>query len=434
MTIRDTKFKISKLFKESFLFKWWVILLSLGLGLLLGNSSSKISGIATQLLNLFSTLFGMCSILVLGCLMLSTFGHRIERPIRGVFLPLLIKFIKVAVAVSALAITISFVFLKINGTNEFQKRLFSQAVTEQTASSSKSINVEYSQGEKNETVSNFERAILKIIPENIFYALTNGDVLKVLIFSIALGLMFGRTESEGKENLLLLIDGILDACRFFIDKLSLLCPLILFIFGLKHSSQVKSITAQGTLMFIAILTIIYFIILLISSLLMKKEIGGGYFNQFQYVKRSLLLSLGVNDDTDCLLLTIADLEKLKNYKKDKIALAVPTSFSLFSYGLIILLSAIASYAAVVYNSSFSPMLFLKIIILSILVSFSVISLETTTIYSGVSIMLSAIMLPSSTMLIMLSTAIFLVIPLIRLVDVYINILIALKIAKTQINS
>ena len=333
-----------------------------------------------------------------------------------------------------MAITISFVFLKINGTNEFQKRLFSQAVTEQTASSSKSINVEYSQGEKNETVSNFERAILKIIPENIFYALTNGDVLKVLIFSIALGLMFGRTESEGKENLLLLIDGILDACRFFIDKLSLLCPLILFIFGLKHSSQVKSITAQGTLMFITILTIIYFIVLLISSLLMKKEIGGGYFNQFQYVKRSLLLSLGVNDDTDCLLLTIADLEKLKNYKKDKIALAVPTSFSLFSYVLIILLSAIASYAAVVYNSSFSPMLFLKIIILSILVSFSVISLETTTIYSGVSIMLSAIMLPSSTMLVMLSTAIFLVIPLIRLVDVYINILITLKIAKTQINS
>jgi hypothetical protein len=142
----------------------------------------------------------------------------------------------------------------------------------------------------------------------------------------------------------------------------------------------------------------------------------------------------VNDDTDCLLLTIADLEKLKNYKKDKIALAVPTSFSLFSYGLIILLSAIASYAAVVYNSSFSPVLFLKIIILSILVSFSVISLETTTIYSGVSVMLSAIMLPSSTMLVMLSTAIFLVIPLIRLVDVYINILITLKIAKTQINS
>ena len=83
MTIRDTKFKISKLFKESFLFKWWVILLSLGLGLLLGNSSSKISGIATQLLNLFSTLFGMCSILV--CLMLSAFGHRMKGRLEGYF-------------------------------------------------------------------------------------------------------------------------------------------------------------------------------------------------------------------------------------------------------------------------------------------------------------------------------------------------------------
>lgn len=434
MTAKNAKFQIKKLFKESILFKWWVILLSLCLGLLLGQRSSRIFEMATRLLNLFLTLFSMCSILVLGCLLLSTFGHKIERPFKDVLFPLLFKFTKVAVAVSALAIIISFAFLKVTGTNEFQKKLFSQAINEQTILNNKSTEVEYSKDAKIEKQSEFEQAMLKIIPENIFCALINGDVLKVLIFSIALGLMFGRTESEGEENLLLLIDGILDACRFFIDKLSLLCPLILFIFGLKHSSQVKSITAQGTLMFITILTIIYFVILLISSILMKKEIGGGYFSQFQYVKRSLLLSLGVNDDTDCLLLTIADLEKLKNYKKDKIALAVPTSFSLFSYGLIILLSAIASYAAVVYNSSFSPVLFLKIIILSILVSFSVISLETTTIYSGVSVMLSAIMLPSSTMLVMLSTAIFLVIPLIRLVDVYINILITLKVAKTQINS
>ncbi|MGN1039606.1 MAG: hypothetical protein ACI4PI_02885 [Oscillospiraceae bacterium] len=104
------------------------------------------------------------------------------------------------------------------------------------------------------------------------------------------------------------------------------------------------------------------------------------------------------------------------------------------YGLIILLSAAASYASVIYNSSFSPVLFFKIIILSILVSFSAIGLETETIYSGVSIILSAIVLPSSTMLVMISTTMFLIIPIIHVVDVYINIIIILKIAKKQINS
>lgn len=431
MAAKDTKFQIKKLFKEPILFKWWVILLSLCLGLLLGQSSNRISGIATQLLNLFSTLFSMCSILVLGCLMLSTFGHKITKPVKEVFLPLLVKFIKVAVAVSALAITMSFAFFKITGTNEFQKELFSQAISEQN---SKSTKVEYGQDEKIEKLSEFEQAILKIIPENIFYALTNGEVLKVLIFSIALGLMFGKMESEGKKSLMLLIDGILDACRFFINKLSLLCPLILFVFGLKHGSQLKTINAQGTLMFITILMAIYIVVLLISSLLMQKEIGGSYFKQFKYIKRSLSLSLGVNDDVDCILLTIADLEKLENYKKNKISIAISTSFSLFSYGLVILLSAVASYASVVYNENFNPALFFKIIVLSILVSFSVIGLEAETIYSSVSIMLSAIMLPSSTMLVMLSTTMFLIIPIIHVVDVYINIIITLKIAKKQINS
>ncbi len=434
MAAKDTKFQIKKLFKESILFKWWVILLSLCLGLLLGQSSSRISEIATQLLNLFSTLFSMCSILVLGCLMLSTLGHKITKPAKEVLLPLLVKFIKVAVAVSALAITISFAFLKITGTNEFQKKLFSQAINEQTVSNSKSTKVEYGQDEQIERLSEFEQAILKIIPENIFYALTNGEVLKVLIFSIALGLMFGKTESEGKKNLMLLIDGILDACRFFINKLSLLCPLILFVFGLKHGSQLKTINAQGTLMFITILMVIYIVVLLISSLLMQKEIGGGYFKQFKYIKRSLSLSLGVNDNVDCILLTIADLEKLENYKKSKISVAISTSFSLFSYGLVILLSVVASYASVVYNGNFNPALFFKIIVLSILVSFSIIGLEAETIYNGVSIMLSAIMLPSSTMLVMLSTTMFLIIPIIHVVDVYINIIITLKIAKKQINS
>lgn len=434
MTIKNNKFQISKLFKESILFKWWVILLSLCGGLLLGQSSSRISEIATQLLNLFSTLFSMCSILILGCLLLSTFGHKIERPFKNTLFPLLLKFIKVAVAVSALAIIISFAFLKITGTNEFQKKLFSQAINEQTTLNSKSAKVEYSQDTKIEKQSEFEQAILKIIPENIFYALTNGEVLKVLIFSIALGLMLGKTESEGKKSLMLLIDGILDACRFFVNKLSLLCPFMLFIFGITQSAQLKNINAQGTLMFITILMAIYIIVLLISSFLMQKEIGGGYFEQFEYIKRSLSLSLGVNDDVDCILLTIADLGKLENYRKRKISLAIPTGFSLCSYGLIILLSATASYASVVYNNSFNPMLFLKIIILSILVSFSAIGLRTETIYNGISIMLSAIVLPSSTMLVMLSTTMFLIIPIIHVVDVYINIIIALKIAKTRVNS
>lgn len=433
MAAKNAKFQIKTLFKESVLFKWWVILLSLCLGLLLGQRSSRIFEIATRLLNLFLTLFSMCSILVLGCLLLSTFGHKIERPFKDVLFPLLFKFSKVAVAVSALAIIISFAFLKITGTNEFQKKLFSQAINERTILNNKSKEVEYSKDAKIEKQSEFEQEILKIIPENIFYALTNGDVLKVLIFSIALGLVIGRTEGEGKESLMLIIDGILDACRFFINKLSLLCPFILFIFGITQSAQLKNINAKGIFIFITILIIIYFIVLLVASLLMQKEVGGEYFKQFKYIKRSLLIALSVSDDVDCILLAIADLEKLKNDKKSKISLAVPVSFSLCSYGLIILLSA-ASYASVIYNSSFSPVLFFKIIILSILVSFSAIGLETETIYSGVSIILSAIVLPSSTMLVMISTTMFLIIPIIHVVDVYINIIIILKIAKKQINS
>ena len=434
MATKNAKFQIKTLFKESVLFKWWVILLSLCLGLLLGQRSSRVFEIATRLLNLFLTLFSMCSILVLGCLLLSTFGHKIERPFKDVLFPLLFKFTKVAVAVSALAIIVSFAFLKITGTNEFQKKLFSQAINERTILNNKSTEVEYSKDAKIEKQSEFEQAILKIIPENIFYALTNGDVLKVLIFSIALGLVIGRTEGEGKESLMLIIDGILDACRFFINKLSLLCPFILFIFGITQSAQLKNINAKGIFIFITILIIIYFIVLLVASLLMQKEVGGGYFKQFKYIKRSLLIALSVSDDVDCILLAIADLEKLKNDKKSKISLAVPVSFSLCSYGLIILLSAAASYASVIYNSSFSPVLFFKIIILSILVSFSAIGLEIETIYSGVSIILSAIVLPSSTMLVMISTTMFLIIPIIHVVDVYINIIITLKIAKKQINS
>ncbi|MGN1034029.1 MAG: cation:dicarboxylate symporter family transporter [Oscillospiraceae bacterium] len=167
------------------------------------------------------------------------------------------KFSKVAVAVSALAIIISFAFFKITGTNEFQKKLFSQAINERTILNNKSTEVEYSKDAKVEKQSEFEQAILKIISENIFYALTNGDVLKVLIFSIAVGLVIGRTEGEGKESLMLIIDGILDACRFFINKLSLLCPFILFIFGITQSVQLKNINAKGIFIFITILIIIY---------------------------------------------------------------------------------------------------------------------------------------------------------------------------------
>ena len=78
----------------------------------------------------------------------------------------------------------------------------------------------------------------RIIPENIFAALTNGDSLKVVVFCIVFGAALARNSGLDRRSLLDLFKVIQDACIEVIRWLNLILPFALFAMV---SSQVANV-------------------------------------------------------------------------------------------------------------------------------------------------------------------------------------------------
>jgi Na+/H+-dicarboxylate symporter len=70
--------------------------------------------------------------------------------------------------------------------------------------------------------------LLSIIPNNIFAALTQGDMLKALVFSLLFGLAIGHAPAKSSESLTQTLETIYHACQKLTQWFNTTLPLVLF--------------------------------------------------------------------------------------------------------------------------------------------------------------------------------------------------------------
>ncbi len=190
--------------------------------------------------------------------------------------------------------------------------------------------------------------LLNVIPENIVNALSTGNILQVLFFSILLGLALSRIGAKAAP----LLKGIqsFETALFVIIKMIMkLAPLgalgaMAFTIG-KYG--INSLTSLSQLLVAFYLTCILFIVLVLGGIL--KYTGFNIFRLLSYIKEELLVVLGTSSSEAALPSLMGKLEKV-GCSEPVVGLVVPTGYSFNLDGTSIYLTMAAVFLAQATNT------------------------------------------------------------------------------------
>jgi len=198
---------------------------------------------------------------------------------------------------------------------------------------------------KSKTVTDY---LLHIIPDNIVNALSNGDLLQILLFSVLLGFALSKIGAKAKP----LLNGIqsLESGLFAVIKIIMkVAPLgalgaMSFTIG-KYG--VDALASLGQLMIAFYITCIIFIVVVLGGIL--KYAGFNIFRLLAFIKEELLIVLGTSSSEPALPGLILKLEKV-GCSEPVVGLVIPTGYSFNLDGTSIYLTMAAVFLAQATNT------------------------------------------------------------------------------------
>jgi len=190
--------------------------------------------------------------------------------------------------------------------------------------------------------------LLHIIPDNIINALSNGDLLQILFFSVLFGIALSKIGDKAKP----VLNGIrsLESGLFAVINIIMKAAPVgafgamAFTIG-KYG--VGSLASLGQLMLSFYLTCILFIFIVIGSIL--KYTGFNLFRVLGYIKEEILIVLGTSSSEAALPSLMAKLRK-GGCSESVVGLIVPTGYSFNLDGTSIYLTMAVIFLAQATNT------------------------------------------------------------------------------------
>ncbi len=205
--------------------------------------------------------------------------------------------------------------------------------------------------------------ILNIIPENIINAMSTGNILQILFFSILLGFALSKIGAKGRP-LLTAIKSIEEALFAIIRIIMRVAPIgalgaMSFTVG-KYG--LGSLVSLAQLMGSFYLTCILFIVFILGGIL--KYSGFNLFRLLKYIKEEILIVIGTSSSEAALPSLMDKLRKL-GCSEPVVGLVVPTGYSFNLDGTSIYLTMAAVFLAQATNTplGFSHQLSLLLILM-----------------------------------------------------------------------
>ncbi|VXD16030.1 Sodium:dicarboxylate symporter [Planktothrix serta PCC 8927] len=206
--------------------------------------------------------------------------------------------------------------------------------------------------------------LFNLIPDNIFSALSEGNTLKVLFFSIIFGVALGSVK-ESSASFFVLLDTLYKGSKKLIDWLIIILPFGLFCL---LSSQIAKtgfgiVLAMGN--FVAVTIFTYILIYCLSTLVISKQAHTSFQNVCVGLQEPTLLALATRSSFSCLPSCISSLTTILKFDIHTVDLVIPLAITVCRFGSVTYFAICSVFIAQLYHTSLNLSSFFIIIIASI---------------------------------------------------------------------
>ncbi|MBX2865066.1 MAG: dicarboxylate/amino acid:cation symporter [Leptolyngbyaceae cyanobacterium MAG.088] len=177
--------------------------------------------------------------------------------------------------------------------------------------------------------------LISLVPDNIFNALSQGETLKVLIFSIIVGISLGLIRDRVTEPCFEILEAIYRTFNQLIDWLTVVLPIGLFSLLAYQLSQQGVDVMLSMINFVIAALIIFFIIYVISTLVVWQQSKVSLLKVLAALREPTILALATSSSLACLPSSIAQLSEALNFKRQTVNLVTPLSITICRFGSVI---------------------------------------------------------------------------------------------------
>lgn len=219
-----------------------------------------------------------------------------------------------------------------------------------------------------ETVSNHGLidTLVNIVPQNIFEALTSGNMLSIIFFSVMFGLGLAAIGEKGKP-VIQFFQGVADAMFWVTNQIMKIAPFAVFalIGGTVSKFGLKSLIPLGKLVITTYGSMIFFVVVVLG--LIAKLFGTSVISIIKVLKEELILAYTTASSETVLPKIMEKMEKF-GCPKSIASFVVPTGYSFNLDGSTLYQAIAAIFIAQMYGIDLSIMEQINLMIVLMLTS------------------------------------------------------------------
>ncbi|BCU07086.1 dicarboxylate/amino acid:cation symporter [Allochromatium tepidum] len=309
----------------------WVILASLLAGLTLGVQAPQLSSSLAPIGDVYLDLMKMIVLpFMMSAVILSVYRLIREGSGSRIFVKIILVFVLFSLAAAVVGIGTMMAFQP--GSDLPQQTLdsFGDIVGENLGSADIAMQLNGSNDEKR--APGFSSLLLNLIPSNIFKALVNDEILKVLVFSVLLGFAIGRVPNHVSVGLTTSLETVYRGCQTLMHWMTYLLPVVLLCMSAGQIARSGLEPLPAMAQFFAAFTTASILMILLSLFLIWQRAQLPLKTVVNALRGPFALAIATRNSVICMPIMIESLTEKLHFSRSQVELLVPLSVSLLRLG------------------------------------------------------------------------------------------------------
>jgi proton glutamate symport protein len=192
-----------------------------------------------------------------------------------------------------------------------------------------------------------------LVPDNIFQALSEGQTLKVLVFSIIFGAALGLVDDQVTEVFFSWLESVYKTCNKLLQGLTLLLPFGLCSLIASQFAKMGLEVLLAMLKYVLVASCTYVFIYLISTVVIWRQSNCSLWKVMIAQKETTILAIATTSSLTCIPAAIAALSDGLQFNRQATNLVTPLSITLCRFGSVIYFALAAVFVMQLYGKPFT---------------------------------------------------------------------------------
>ena len=408
------------------------LFISIILGILLGVYAGWLNPILSIFNQIYSALLQVCVIPIVACAIILNIGKLFQKQFRGILFKWIVSIVitmTFAALLGILSITATRNFIAPDSQTKamLSKMVESDNQTENTIDMFNELHL-YKENKFEETqqftITDF---IFNSVPSNIFSALTENNIMQILVFSCIFGIMLAFVDKKRAEPLIMIATGFYKAFCKFVDYLLIVLPFAFCsMLAEQFSNEGMAISSVLGMLakFIGINYVTAVIIILIAFAFIQIKTKCTLSDHLKAVKQVFFISIATSSCIASTPTLIEDIPEPLGLDKKLVGSIAPISVLLCQPGTIAGAALLAMYSTTIYDVNVDVNTIFIVLIGSIVFSISSTGVPGVLAVNMLNIVLQPIGVPSELMILIFLSSIMFFQGIIVFASLYSNVAVA----------